>query len=316
MRWSTRSARRASAHGIDRVEAIELSEDLEATACALHVETAGARLPTAWLADVASLPRVGGISLARRREDRAHVVAGAPWVRDAMTAFVPSAASGAMLQRQAHAFFQANRFLTPGLVQRVLASLDADPVVDLYAGVGLFAVSAAAAGRDAVVAVEGDPTSAADLDVNARPWAGRVRVVHDTVESFVARGQLAGAGTLIVDPPRTGMSRAAVEGMLAARARRSSTSRATWRRSRATPDAWSGAAIGWRRSRRSTCSPTRRTSRRWQSSNRGPDPYLSARNSARNSPRARSSPGATARPRRSATPAARAPRSRRRAPSP
>ena len=48
--------------------------------------------------------------------------------------------------------------------RRVLARLGDGPIVDLYAGVGLFAIAAAARGRDRVTAVEGDPVSAADLE--------------------------------------------------------------------------------------------------------------------------------------------------------
>ena len=49
--------------------------------------------------------------------------------------------------RHAAAFFQGNRVLLPRLVSHVLAAVPADtPVVDLYAGVGLFGIAAAAAG--------------------------------------------------------------------------------------------------------------------------------------------------------------------------
>jgi 23S rRNA (uracil1939-C5)-methyltransferase len=87
--------------------------------------------------------------------------------------------------------------------------------VDLYAGVGLFALSAAATGHDGVVAVEGDPISAADLDANAVALGERVRTCHVAVERFLAgrRGALAGA-QVILDPPRTGISREAMAGLL------------------------------------------------------------------------------------------------------
>ncbi|MCL4812356.1 MAG: TRAM domain-containing protein [Vicinamibacteraceae bacterium] len=236
-----RIEREAARHGVADVEAIEITENAAATERALHLETGVREVPAAWLAALAGLPGVRGVSRAHRREDRARVAAGEPWVSDPVASFAASGASfapagasfappgasspeapdagagPAMLRRQAHAFFQANRYLTPSLVACVLGRLGGGPVVDLYAGVGLFAVCAAAAGRDEVVAVERDETSGADLEANARPWGERLRVVHETVESFVGRGRLAGAGTLIVDPPRTGMSRAVVDGILAAR---------------------------------------------------------------------------------------------------
>ncbi len=73
------------------------------------------------------------------------------------------------LRRHAASFFQANRFLVPDLVLAVMDAVVADgPVLDLYAGVGLFSVALAASGRRGIVAVEGDRMSGADLAWNAR----------------------------------------------------------------------------------------------------------------------------------------------------
>ena len=74
--------------------------------------------------------------------------------------------------RHATSFFQGNRFLAGALVSRVLEAVSASPaqaVADCYAGVGLFAVTIAATGAQ-VVAVEGDPSSGADLAANAKPF--------------------------------------------------------------------------------------------------------------------------------------------------
>ncbi len=55
----------------------------------------------------------------------------------------------------AESFFQANRFLLPKVATAVIDSvLPEGEVLDLYAGVGLFAVSLAASGRGGVTAVE------------------------------------------------------------------------------------------------------------------------------------------------------------------
>jgi 23S rRNA (uracil1939-C5)-methyltransferase len=90
-------------------------------------------------------------------------------------------------------------------------------VLDLYAGVGLFSVAAAAAGRGPVVAVEGDRFSAADLRRNAE---GRDIEVHvGAVETFLDHARAA-TGTVIVDPPRTGMSKQAMAGVVRLRASR------------------------------------------------------------------------------------------------
>ena len=71
-----------------------------------------------------------------------------------------------------------------------------------------------------VPAVEGDPISAADLEANASAFASRVTVVHEPVESFLGRMGRQPDATLIVDPPRTGISRQAMDGVLASGARR------------------------------------------------------------------------------------------------
>jgi tRNA/tmRNA/rRNA uracil-C5-methylase (TrmA/RlmC/RlmD family) len=83
-------------------------------------------------------------------------------------------------------------------------------VLDLYAGVGLFSISLAATGRTGIVAVEGDRESGADLLRNGAPYPGAVRAVVGLVEDHVRRDRSRPA-TIIVDPPRTGISREAVD---------------------------------------------------------------------------------------------------------
>ena len=87
------------------------------------------------------------------------------------------------------------------------------PVVDLYAGVGLFGLALAAAGRDSVTAVEGDPVAGADLERNAGAiWRSRHRSPAQCRELPRRRFERRGisSATVIVDPPRTGLSRDAV----------------------------------------------------------------------------------------------------------
>jgi 23S rRNA (uracil1939-C5)-methyltransferase len=132
------------------------------------------------------------------------------------------------LRRHARAFFQGNRFLLELLVRRVIALVPSGPVVDLYAGVGLFGLSLAAAGAPHVVLVEGDHISGADLQHNAEPYRDRVRVERRSVEAFLSASGPRGAGpvpgtregeplTYIVDPPRTGMTKDALAGIVARR---------------------------------------------------------------------------------------------------
>ncbi|MGE0444169.1 MAG: class I SAM-dependent RNA methyltransferase [Vicinamibacterales bacterium] len=137
-------------------------------------------------------------------------------IADTLHAREGDRASAFRLHRDARAFFQGNRFLLEGLAQLVVSLVPPGPVVDLYAGVGLFGLALAAAGWERVTLVEGDPVSSTDLRQNAQAFAGRARVERRSVESFLAAGggPSDGGGTVIVDPPRTGLSRDALAGVL------------------------------------------------------------------------------------------------------
>jgi 23S rRNA (uracil1939-C5)-methyltransferase len=117
------------------------------------------------------------------------------------------------LTRHTTAFFQANRFLLPSFVQHVAALAGEGPLLDLYAGVGLFGLAAAALGRGPVTLVEGDRVSGDGLETNAGAFAGRVRVLRRSVEAALD-SRLGEVATCIVDPPRTGLSPEARAGVL------------------------------------------------------------------------------------------------------
>jgi 23S rRNA (uracil1939-C5)-methyltransferase len=123
---------------------------------------------------------------------------------------------GAALQltRDVRSFFQGNRYLLDTLVRHVLGLVAATPVVDLYAGVGLFGLARAASAPGQVTLVEGDPTSGADLQRNAAAYGERARVERRSVESWLQAARTSADATFIVDPPRTGMTKDAVAGII------------------------------------------------------------------------------------------------------
>jgi 23S rRNA (uracil1939-C5)-methyltransferase len=184
--------------GLD-VREIELSENVEATNRAVSLDTAEA-------IDVQSSRRLAGT--------------------EGITGFGPDAtvqdalAVGAVaitLRRSVLAFFQGNRYLLAALVHHVVSQVPDDAsLVDLYAGAGLFAIGAAAAKRARVRAVEGDSVSAADLIANAAPYEA-VDALRQPVETFLAAAPKP-PDVLVVDPPRTGMSREALDGVIRLRA--------------------------------------------------------------------------------------------------
>jgi len=214
--------RELDAVGPAAVRSLELSENLTGAERALYLELGPAGPPPAVYSGLVRLAGVTGVTCQALPAD-AVSLGGRPWVADPVEALAgrePGSLGGVALKRRANAFFQANRHLLPALVSRVAGRIGDGPIVDLYAGVGLFALTLAALGRPDVTAVEGDRVSAADLEENARPFAGRLRVERMAVEAFLASRSGGSVGTLLVDPPRTGMSRAAMDGVIACRARR------------------------------------------------------------------------------------------------
>jgi 23S rRNA (uracil1939-C5)-methyltransferase len=191
-------------------DAVVVAENVAATERALHLEPRdGARLDDL-ARRVALTDGIQGLTTAVR--GRTIPIAGAPTVTDTASDIFdgkPPISGLTAWSRKASSFFQANRFLLGRLLRRVLDVAHGDRFVDLYAGVGLFAVALAARGS-AGVAVEGDRSSGSDLDANAAPWRERMTVIHGSVEDFTARPLEAVPDVVILDPPRTGVSSAAL----------------------------------------------------------------------------------------------------------
>jgi len=216
-------------HRLAQIVSAEIGENLEATERVCHLACAGTTLSASDVAALWPIEGLTGLTAGVHAEHAEHdehdehgervvtQLAGSPYAADpigALTSRASDEASVNLLRRRAQAFFQANRFLVRTVADAVLAHLPEGPVVDLYAGVGLFGCAAAASGWTDVTAVEGDPISAADLEGNASSYPG-MTVIHAPVERFF-RGHASSAGaTFIVDPPRTGISREAVRGLIA-----------------------------------------------------------------------------------------------------
>ncbi|HXG55889.1 MAG TPA: TRAM domain-containing protein [Vicinamibacterales bacterium] len=206
-----------AARGI-AVESAELSENIAADQRAVHVAAGPSDDLEPTLRDAA---RAAGLTGATARTpDGTRVSTGEPLVSDPIRLLTGGRATEGTLRRHPESFFQANRFLVSALVGAVMDAVPEGRVLDLYAGVGLFAVALAAAGRGDVTAVEGDPASGRDLERNAAPFGDRLRVGHGSVEGFLLRRRAGAPDTLIVDPPRTGLSPEAGEAIGRSRAGR------------------------------------------------------------------------------------------------
>ena len=199
--------------------AMELTENVAADQRAAYVTVTGDKSPAQEALDEA-LTASGLTGVTCLGANGTSRTAGVPVVSDPLSVLTSGAAQSGSLQRHAESFFQANRFLLPALVRAVVDAVPSGgPVLDLYAGVGLFSVSLAALGRRGITAVEGDRTSGRDLQRNAMPFAAVLRVSVDSVEQFLKRrGEQ--AATIIVDPPRTGISRDAMNAVVRANASR------------------------------------------------------------------------------------------------
>jgi 23S rRNA (uracil1939-C5)-methyltransferase len=114
----------------------------------------------------------------------------------------------------AGSFFQTNTAIAQALVEHVLASLELDQTtvaMDVYCGVGLFsAFLAPRVGR--LVGVEASPSAADDFSANLDEF--------DNVELYEAPAEAVLPGLelkpdlVVVDPPREGIERSALDGLL------------------------------------------------------------------------------------------------------
>jgi 23S rRNA (uracil1939-C5)-methyltransferase len=204
--------------GVHEVREIEVSENIPASERAVHL-TLAAGLDPHSLGALARTDGVTGLSMNESPSRasgsggdapaRLQVAGGDPHVSDSLAVGERTI----RLRRHVLSFFQGNRYLLQDLTLHVLSWVEAGgEVVDLYAGVGLFAVSIAVSRGRPVVAVEGDRAAAQDLTANARQAGGAVEVACQPVEIFAARTRVR-PDTVILDPPRTGVSRAALEGV-------------------------------------------------------------------------------------------------------
>jgi 23S rRNA (uracil1939-C5)-methyltransferase len=211
---ATRQLLPASSDTLDRLAAairdsgagalrdVELSENVDATERVVHLEASQPLDADA----IDTIVSAAGVN-------------SGPYVTDRLTI----GGSAVTLRRHVLSFFQGNRYLLPDLVSHVVERVPlGSTVADLYAGAGLFAVAAAVVRGATVIAVEGDRLAAEDLHANAAAAGGQLTTAHQPVENFAGwfprvmnRVSITPAiETVIVDPPRTGMSREALDGLL------------------------------------------------------------------------------------------------------
>jgi 23S rRNA (uracil1939-C5)-methyltransferase len=105
-------------------------------------------------------------------------------------------------------FFQVNRFLIDPLVDAVIGEASGETALDLYAGVGLFALPLARKFKK-VAAVEAGVTAARDLEVNAQNAGLVIQYFQGRVEDHLAR-ITSTPDFVVADPPRAGLGKTVV----------------------------------------------------------------------------------------------------------
>lgn len=209
-----RLERRLVEHAGRAAAGVELTENRDGSERAFLVELHPGPIRSATAAALAA-ELEGCTGLTVRQGGRQLASRGRPIVEDRIA--LGEGGRQVALRRRVGAFFQANRYLLEPLVSHVISAVPPGPVVDLYAGAGLFGLAAAAAGRAPVVCVEHETLSWEDLKANASLLEPGVEVRRASVEAFLATQRIPPGATIIVDPPRTGLTREALAGVVGAR---------------------------------------------------------------------------------------------------
>jgi 23S rRNA (uracil1939-C5)-methyltransferase len=156
--------------------------------------------------DTPELEIEAGISVAHVYEENTVVLAGSDHIlmRVLDRDFKVSAAS----------FFQVNTFMAGKMVEHLLAQLPITPsttLLDVYCGVGLFsAFLAPKCGR--VIGIESSESSCEDFTVNLDEF-DNVELYEGEAEEVIPYLE-ANPDIVLVDPPRAGMDKAVVDGIL------------------------------------------------------------------------------------------------------
>jgi 23S rRNA (uracil1939-C5)-methyltransferase len=202
--------RRADARRIHDVELAESTDGQQLVAC---LETDLAVPQAVGLAPIAdAVPGLTGLGVmaADGRGRRYLNLRGDPHVE--------SAVRGLRLRSHVRSFFQGHRFLLGDLAGEVVSlTPPAGPVLDLYAGVGLFAL-ALSDRAEPVLGAELNPVAVEDARANIEAnHRSNVRVRQGDVAEALASWPAVTGESVVLDPPRTGAGPPVVRSVAARR---------------------------------------------------------------------------------------------------
>ncbi len=181
-------------HDVDLAEAPDGAQLVASVETDLEPYAAGA---LAALAD--SVPALTGFGVVAgsQRDRRFMPLRGEPWTF--------ATVQGIRLRAHVRSFFQANRFLLGDLVAAVTGlTPGGGPVLDLYAGVGLFALPLAAR-AERVRGIEIDAGAVGDAERNiAHSGLANVQVQRGDVAKALRDLSVDADERIVLDPPRAG----------------------------------------------------------------------------------------------------------------
>jgi len=122
------------------------------------------------------------------------------------------AAAGEVFRVSGRSFFQVNRFLIESLVRKALEDAEGQSALELYSGVGLFALPLARRFHR-VTAVEAAASAFSDLEFNVARAQLPIDCLRQKAEAFLEQLQTP-PDFLLADPPRTGLGRGVVAQLL------------------------------------------------------------------------------------------------------
>lgn len=202
--------------GVAGLRGVDLAESLDGTQCVACLDTDLAPKQAARFAEVAaSVPWLGGLGVLAGGQGGGGIfleLHGSPHVRHSV--------AGVKLRQHVRSFFQGNRFLAGRLVSLVGELLPSGGrLLDLYAGVGLFALPLAGRFTE-VLAAETDETAVDDARASlAENGVSNVRIERrDVGEALLAWSAVEGE-CVVLDPPRAGAGREVVEAVARRRPR-------------------------------------------------------------------------------------------------
>lgn len=156
-----------------------------------------------------AVPAIVGVALFRKEgESLRHEVVSQALRNVFGVDSMPYITNSYQYQVSVGSFFQTNRFLTDTMVELVTAEQTGDYALDLYSGVGLFALPLSQNFRE-VAAVEAAPYSYHDLRKNS---PSNVSTYRALTEYFLAGvEEIARFDYVVVDPPRSGLGELAAQ---------------------------------------------------------------------------------------------------------